>query len=702
MRYEDYDSLIISQDRAISYIADLETYDLLHLNRSGMATFHLNGPEDYLGKKCYEVLQGRSAPCPFCTNDRLKPGETLCWEHYNDIMQRWISAEDRLVEIDGRNYRLETARDVHDQKMKMQRLADKLSVEEVLLDCIRALTFETDYTKAFNCFLERLGRYYRASRAYIFEFDLENQTMSNTHEWHSPNLCSTRDKLQNLPLAQIERWLSRFQKDGEFFISMDEMNSAEPSEYEIFQMADIKSLLAAPLMLDGKIVGYLGVDDPSNALNDLTLLRAAAGFVIEELRKYRLVRDLEYASYTDTLTGVYNRHKYREVLHRFETESPKSLGVMYADVNGMRTLNDSYGNHYGDRILKDVSNILKECGPENVYRIGGDEFVLLFANMDKQEFQDKALQLKQKLESNQSCDVSLGCVWTEGEINVSAQITQADEMMYAEKQTYYQEVLNKDKTARMGIFNEVAKEVEDRQFLVFYQPQLDLKTGKVIGAEALVRKKGSDGQIISPDKFIPYYELEGVIRHVDLFVFREVCAAMQDWQKKYPGLKISVNLSRVTLMEPNIVKHLSDLCKQYHVDPSHITLEVTESISKISHDQLQNLFVEFTNCGFTISLDDFGSKYSNLSILNDLNFNTVKLDKTLVDKLVDNQKSRLIMCDIIQMCRDIRVSHVLAEGIETSDQLALLQGYQCEYGQGYLFAKPLSLDAFQTFLQDNS
>ena len=164
-------------------------------------------------------------------------------------------------------------------------------------------------------------------------------------------------------------------------------------------------------------------------------------------------------------------------------------------------------------------------------------------------------------------------------------------------------------------------------------------------------------------------------------------------------LHFSVNFSRMTLLTPDIITTIKDICTQHEVPPSSITVEVTESISQIDNDYLSALLKELNQAGFTISLDDFGSHYSNLAILASMDFDEIKFDKTLVDSLEHNQKSQIVLANTIRMCRDLKETTSLAEGIETRGQLELLINYQCDYGQGYYFSKPISEEAFDLLLK---
>lgn len=588
---------------------------------------------------------------------------------------------------------------MNDEKSNPLTNTGRPTLEQVLVKCIHTLATADDFDIAFHSFLAQLGCFYRASRAYMLEFDYENQTIRNTYEWRAPTTAAM-DRPQELPMEDVAGWVERLSKQGECFISSVGGETArDPAGLRILAGQDIESLLAAPLTADGRIIGFIGVNDPTCATDDLTLLQASSHFVVEELKKRRLISRLEHAGYTDMLTGLNNRNRYTEVLKEYRNNPPSTLGVIFADINGMKSVNDTYGHKYGDKLLIRVAGLLKQTDCRHIYRIGGDEFVLLFDNIERDGFQQKVAELRKRLDASYDCDVSLGCVWKAGEMDVNSQITLADELMYAEKQSYYKNVLNSGHPIRIGITSEVAREISGQRFVVFFQPQINLKTGEIIGAEALVRKRGVDDELIPPDKFIPYYEIEGVIRHIDMFVLETVCATMQKWQKQQIFLNISVNFSRVTLMEPNIVADILSICNKYGISPKDLTIEVTESISRLEHEQFHALINSLIRSGFTVSLDDFGSKYSNLSILNDISFHVIKLDKSLIDQLEDNKKSQVILKNTIRMCQELENTHTLAEGIESAAQRNLLADYECEYGQGFFFSKPLSLEHFNELLQ---
>ena len=702
MEYKDYNSLMMDRSGSIGYICDLQNHELIYLSKAGMELYGLKSQADYLGRPCYRVLHGLDAPCASCTNRKLTDCGESHWEYYNQFLERWFSVTASLIHLEQRPCRMAIATDITSRKQEVNALTQQLSMEDTLIYCLNTLTRESDLEVAVNSFLQTVGRYYQANRAYIFEFDRKRQLLNNTFEWCAPDVSAEIENLQNIPISVAESWLCKFEACGEFAInSLEQELDSASEDYQILQAQGIQSLLAAPLRRDGRIVGFIGVDDPRRCAQDLTLLKAVSSFVLEELEKRRLMAELERLSYVDLLTGLRNRNQYARVLQAFESAAPSSLGVIVLDINGLKGVNDAHGYEYGDQVLKQTAAILRRHFSDHLYRIGGDEFVILCRDISKEDFLERLTALRASFEADHLCNVSIGFAWNfdADSVDANALVHQAEEMRHAEKQSYYHSVLKEGRSvSRAGLTDAVLNEIQNHQFLVYYQPQVHIKTGAVIGAEALVRKLAEDGSVIPPGKFLPFYEAAGVISHIDLFVMRTACATLRNWIDQGHSLNVSVNFSRSTLLEPNIAEVLSEICAEAGVSPASITIEVTESIGKMDHEHLKDLIQTLKTVGFHVSLDDFGSEYSNLAILAALDFDEVKFDRSLVSSLEENAKSRVVIKSAMNLCRELEGTSSLAEGIETRGQLELLTHYQCDYGQGYYFSRPLPLDQFNAFL----
>uniref|UniRef100_UPI0040574A46 hybrid sensor histidine kinase/response regulator n=1 Tax=Agathobacter sp. TaxID=2021311 RepID=UPI0040574A46 len=292
MNHEEYGLFILEEASGIAYIVDIEKYEMIYLTRAGMKAYGLEKKEDYIGEKCYKLLQGLDGPCPFCTNDRLKVGEHLRWDFHNKCLNKWFTLDDTLVILDGKKCRVETATD----KTEVLRLSNQLSMEAVLVKCLNTLVTTENISDGVQSFLETIGAYYGANRAYVFEFDLEKQILNNTFEWCQTGVSAEINNLQNIPLEVVTDWIKKFESVGEFYItSLDEDSDPDSDEYRILAAQGIGSLMATPLIKQGQIVGFIGVDDPTQKTDDITLLRSASDIMMIEMEKHRMTLELERA-----------------------------------------------------------------------------------------------------------------------------------------------------------------------------------------------------------------------------------------------------------------------------------------------------------------------------------------------------------------------------------------------------------------------
>lgn len=695
--HEDVSVLVMREINDVVYIADVETYELLFMNQSAIEL--LGNPEttQWKGKQCYKVLQNRDAPCEFCTNACLNRQEFHCWERYNDMMGRYFSMKDKLVEWDGRLVRLEIAVDITEKEKMYRRLEKNLITEKTIVSCIRTLSMNNDLTAAIHNLLGTIGDYYRGERAYIFEFDYGNERLSNTYEWCKAGITPQIENLKNLPLSAVDHWIEEFQEKGEFYLPcLEEKNDKNSMEYLILEAQGVQSLIAAPLLEEENIIGFIGVDNPTANIEEMVLLQSVTFFILDEIKKKRLTSELKKLSYKDLLTGVWNRNKYTEVLEQFESRTPERLGIIYADINGLKQANDLHGHAYGDRLISHVAEVMNELFPESVYRIGGDEFIILCTNLSYGVFNKKVDQLYDVIQLDESVNLSIGLKWMEDGEDVNKQITTADRLMYADKQRYYSTRMSEKATLTSGLAKHLIQKIKDGNFTIYLQPKTEIQSGRLYGAEALVRRFDNEGHLEAPIQFIPRYEAEGIIRYVDLFVLERVCEHLAHWRELGNNqLKVAVNLSRFTLMEYQITEKLQQICSRYEISTERIVIEVTETIGQMDKAELKRLMQALKTAGFTVSLDDFGAEYSSLAMLTALQFDEIKLDKSLIDQIVKNKKSKIVTSYAINLCRDLGNITSVAEGIETEEQLLMLKKLRCEVGQGYLIDRPLPVDEFE-------
>ncbi|MBR5230369.1 MAG: diguanylate cyclase [Firmicutes bacterium] len=332
-QYESFNSKVVDYSHSECYISDAETYEMLHLSKAAMEVYGMTRPEEYRGKKCYQILERLDNPCPFCPNSKLMEGMKYRWERYNQDFSKWYDRTSSLVRLDGRLCHLEIARDITAQKEELDFLSGQLTMEDVLFRCLHTLSSEKDTETAFKRFLEALGGFYQGDRAYIFEFDLENQLLSNTFEWCAEGITSEIDNLQQIPLEVVDGWIRMFRKEGGFSItSLGTDVDPNSEEYRLLEMQGIQSLIAAPLRENGQIIGFIGVDDPLQNQGNLTLLRSVSEFVQAELDRRRLSNDLATALEKANLANQSKSKFLFNMSHDIRTPMNAILGfVMMAE-----------------------------------------------------------------------------------------------------------------------------------------------------------------------------------------------------------------------------------------------------------------------------------------------------------------------------------------------------------------------------------
>lgn len=440
MNHDELRAIILNESENIIYISDPVTYDLVYMNRFGMELFNVENLEDLSNKRCYELLQGKKRPCEFCTNSKLEKKNFYTWIHYNKVLNEYFIMKDKIIDVNGRKFRLEIATNITKNEMEKQKLKFELSNEQTLVRCIQTLAENNNTEMAINKLLKIIAEFYSGDRAYIFEIDYAQQIISNTYEWCGEYISSEIENLRKIPLKAVARWLDEFEKKGEFYITCVGKNVKKESiEYEVLVAQGIESLVVAPLIENQEIVGFLGVDNPAINMNDLTLLKSVAFFVLDDINKRKLLSKLEEMSFIDILTGLGNRNKYIETLEKIEKNPPETLGIIYMDLNGLKIMNDTLGHAYGDKMLKCIAEILINIFKKDVFRIGGDEFVVFCRNITKEEFKVNVEYLRETADSDKGISVSIGTYWNTGKIMIDEQIAYADKLMYAEKKTYYRE-----------------------------------------------------------------------------------------------------------------------------------------------------------------------------------------------------------------------------------------------------------------------
>ncbi|GAA4841502.1 hypothetical protein GCM10023310_19190 [Paenibacillus vulneris] len=428
--------------------------------------------------------------------------------------------------------------------------------------------------------------------------------------------------------------------------------------------------------------------------------------------------EIEFRANYDFLTGLPNIRLFNE--HFTKTlESVKkdgsSIAVLFLDLDRFKWINDTFGHSSGDYLLKEVAQRIQGMagGNEMGSRIGGDEFVLLLPGYSREATEQKVEQILQLLsrpalyegqELSVTPSIGISMFPCDGE-DIDTLVKNADIAMYRAKeqgrnnyQFYALEM--KDKIVRRAALEKgLRKALEREELTLYYQPQVDLITGKIVGVEALVRWIHPENGLISPLEFIPMAEETGLIAPMGEWILYTACKQIKLWEEKgFPPMRVSVNLSARQIQQQNLVDYVRQVLKETSLDPRLLELEITESIAMYNEDYVIGKLNSLKLLGIQIAIDDFGTGYSSLNYLNKFPIDTLKIDKSFISQVKDTTDNREIIMTILAMARNLNLK-VIAEGVETIEQLHFLQNNKCNEAQGYFFSKPLSVEDFEELFE---
>lgn len=397
----------------------------------------------------------------------------------------------------------------------------------------------------------------------------------------------------------------------------------------------------------------------------------------------------------DQQTGLMTRQDYYDSFRKLRPETLSSLGVFIADINGLRTINHRYGMEYGDRIIKNVaSNLLAQFGEDEVYRVSGDEFLVLCKNCTQDSFINRCDAVIEQIGTAYNNIISVGTTWDSHISDIQKLVDHADELMKEAKQDYYRMNNTVPSGSDYKTYMWVMDAIKDERFFVQLQPKAELANGKVTSCEALVRYIDAESGMIHPAKFIAILERENVIKQLDFYVLNKALDIIDGWIKegKEP-ISVSVNFSRRTLLAQGALKDVLEAVKGREYLLPYLCIEITETIGSMERAMVTRVCEMFQNAGFKLALDDFGSEYSNLYIVSALKFDEIKIDKSVIDDIETNDLARLTVENTRRICE--RTGAILvAEGVETEEQMNILKSIGCHMAQGYHINKPLSPKEF--------
>jgi diguanylate cyclase (GGDEF)-like protein len=499
----------------------------------------------------------------------------------------------------------------------------------------------------------------------------------------------------------------------------------------------LRAAFGLPVIADGEAVAVLEFFFPEPLEPDESLLELGRhigpqlGRVVERQRveatlrvgeeriRKQLEAELSRQALHDSLTGLPNRTLFLDRLAHGVTRSERSqdpVTVLVLDLDNFNRFNDSLGHAAGDRLLTSVAERLRATirPADTIARLGGDEFAVLLEDTGIADGIRVAQRLGEALDrpfvvagrdvvARASVGVACG---VGGRQTADELLTNADLAMYLAKRqgkarhAVFESAMHEAAIERLELEADLRRALVRGEFFVLYQPVVRLGDGSIVGMEALIRWKRAGGEVLSPDQFIPAAEETGLIREIGHWVLQEACRQVAAWQAEHnptPALRLSVNLSPRQLEDPEIVKDVERVLVAAGLEPGCLVIEITERLLISEPDVATRRLGDLKHLGVRLAIDDFGTGYSSLSYLRRFPVDVLKIDRSFVAALGGAPEDAALAHAIVKLGRTLHL-RVVAEGIETAAQLAELRALDCEYGQGYLFGRPLTVEAMSVVL----
>ena len=433
-------------------------------------------------------------------------------------------------------------------------------------------------------------------------------------------------------------------------------------------------------------------------------------------QKKKNQQKIEYQAHNDFLTGLYNRMKcevdLRKVIRRTEKAGLKGA-VLFIDLDDFKHINDGLGHQYGDILLQQIASGLTGIPGirGHCYRMGGDEFIIiigpeLYDELGKMVANIKTLFNKPwyLMETEYFCTMSMGiAVFPDNSVDVHEITRMADVAMYEAKRSgkngyaYYSSEVENSTAKRLDIENNMRQAVSTGidEFVVFYQPVVNVNTQMCTSCEALVRWDSKALGFMGPGEFIPLAEYLGLITSIGDYVLEEACRRCKLWNDNgHPDFYINVNLSVVQLLQKNVVENIKRILDKTGVNPKNIVLEITESFAINDMQRVMDIITGLKKLGPRIALDDFGTGYSSLNYIKQLPLDIIKVDKTFIDDIVEDDYAQAFIKLIVDLSKTIGTK-IVVEGVEHKEQFELLKSLGVDYIQGYYFGKPVPANIFE-------
>ncbi|MBD0334102.1 MAG: EAL domain-containing protein [Cyanobacteria bacterium Co-bin13] len=621
-----------------------------------------------------------------------------------------------------------SVQDITDRKIAETELLKRDRLLKAVSQAANRLLTNLDFQAAILSALSIVGEAIEADRMLIcshpIEVKSESPAVNIQFDWASqaPNLSSQSVwQGQTYTDLGLSRW---FQQLTTGQVVAGTVNSLPLAEKLFLQANGWQSVLLVPLIPAGSFWGFLGVVSCQPRLwssHETATLSTIAANIGGAIHRQQIEDSIRHRALHDVLTGLPNRMLFDEQLDlclKNASRTQEDLAVMFLDLDRFKTINDTLGHTIGDQLLQLVAQRLEVSvrAGDVVARWGGDEFIILLPGVKTlQDVNQIAERIIANLDNVFTIDShelyvtgSIGIAsLKDGAADAETLIKRADIALYRVKELgrngyqVYHPSMDSRSPEILILEKDLRHALGRNELRVVYQPRVNISSGEIDGMEALIRWQHPEMGLVGPNKFIPIAEDNGLIIPIGEWVLRQACAQNKHWQKAgLRPIRVSVNLSPKQFRQPNLVKIIADILCETQLDAHFLELEVTETTAINDIQFTGEVFQKLEEMGVQLSIDDFGTGHSSLSRLQFLPLNHLKIDKSFIQDLTHNQKVSHIISTIVALGKSLGLS-IVAEGVETVQQLDFLKSIQCETAQGFFFYRPISADEATRLLENS-
>lgn len=549
--------------------------------------------------------------------------------------------------------------------------------------------------EVYRIYMEYIGKSYRAEEVTFFR-KVSDDYYERIVGW---NAYEKGDTLQVNPkhMKYFEEILQQTAPETSLYIDGKDSVGYEQA-LKVFDTDELNySLFLMGHMEDGELKYGILAEKCEGRVRDYRVRDAVMEMIRWTKYIYSIKEEYENALECDRNTGILNYESYVNRVENMNEDMISTLGMVGIQMVDLKKYNQQYGTQKGDESLIFVAECMARIfGRKNCYRVGRTSFLIVCENIAYAQFENNYQQLEQELEEAYYEWIVTANAWEQASIFPRRMQEQIEEKLRVAQNKKKYNNATSEKTVQ-EILENIQQLIQDGSFCTFLQPKADTITGQVCGAEALIRLRDKEKGIIPPGRFLPSIEQAGLIRHIDLFILQDVCRIIKNWMEEgWKPFPISLNYSRVTILEPDILEETNRIVESYGIPKNYIEIEITESIGSIDNISLKNIVGKFAKSGYRIALDDYGAEYSNVYVLYSLQLNTLKLDRRIINDVYHDMKARIIVENVLDICKKFNITSV-AEGVETKEHLEVLKDMSCDVIQGYYLNKPLPKEEFYRY-----